>query len=90
MLLHLCSEVRLQGARRYLSAPIRVEGGWQAAKLVRLRLIVVFLEVVDESGIHVSVVIASVNCREQPAACPLVELPCSKPQWEDDSEEVEY
>ena len=91
MLLHLCSEAGPPGARaRQLSAPILIEGSWQAAELVRRCLVVALLEVVEEPRVHVGVIFpAQLHSWEQLAACPHRYHSECLPYGKNDSEEVD-
>ena len=91
MLLHLCSEAGPPGARaRQLSAPVLIEGSWQAAELVRRCLAVALREVVEESRVHVGVIFpAQLHSWVQLAACPHCHHAECLPYGQDYREEVD-
>ena len=71
-----------------LAYPVSVELSILAAKLVFSLLTVVALEVVDDGGSHVSVLIASADCWEQTCTRFFHEISGKQPHGADDQKEV--
>ena len=81
--------VGLHVSGHLLSDEVSVEDSILATEEVRLVLVVVFLEVVDEAGTHVSVVGARSNGRVDHRSSQFVEPSGSEPDRSDNKAEVD-
>jgi len=88
VLLHGYHEVWLQVALALLSHPVAVESGWLPAQQVGLVFEVVFLQVVQKPGRHVSVVRARSKCGEHHRTTQLLEPTSDQPARENYQGEV--